>query len=92
MLFTMAQFENTPRIARSGARHRGLNASANGAVIEVNHAAAEAPLVQQFKPQPEIVGKVLFAAAHDDRRDEHAAFVDQPRVKRAGGKLGTGHT
>src|SRR5512144_265757 len=59
--------------------------SGSDSVTHVDHAAPEAAFVQQFELQADIVGKRLLAASNDDRSDEQAAFVHQPRLERVGG-------
>ena len=41
-----------------------------GAVVEVNHAAAETTFVQQFELQADVVGQGSLAASHHHRYDE----------------------
>src|SRR6266540_6727923 len=62
-----------------------------GAVVEVNHAVAETALVQQLELQARTPGEELFAASHHDGREEQVALVDQPRLDRLGGEVGTAH-
>jgi hypothetical protein len=44
--------------------------------VEVDHAAAETALFQQFELQADVVGEGPFAAPHHDGRDEQVALVD----------------
>src|SRR5450756_2025467 len=68
-----------------------LVASRRGAVVEVNHAAAEAAYVQQLKLHVGVAGQGLLAASDHDGRDEQVALVDQPGLERLGGEVGTAH-
>src|SRR5215208_2148411 len=67
----------------------GTAPSPPGAVVEVDHAAAETAFVDQFELQADVVGEGPFAASHHDRRDEQVALVHQPSLERLGGELGT---
>ena len=55
----------------------------------MNHAVAEKAYAQQFELQADTVGERLFAASHQDGRDEQVALVDQPGPDRLGGEVGT---
>src|SRR4051794_5903884 len=66
-------------------------ASRPDAVVEVNHAVAEAALVEELELQADMVGEGLFAASHHDGREEQVALVDQPGLDRLGGEVGTAH-
>src|SRR5205823_13627486 len=61
------------------------------AVVEVDHAAAEAPLVQELELQAKTAGQRLRAAADDDRRDEQVELVDEAGRERLGGEPGAAH-
>src|SRR5262245_17356549 len=65
--------------------------SPRGAVAEIDHSVAEAAFVEEFELQARVVGKGLFAASHDDRREEQVALVDQAGPERVGGELRTAH-
>ena len=54
----------------------------------MNHAVAESTLVEQLEVEANIVGKRLFPASDDDRREEHVALVDQPGPESVGGEIG----
>ena len=49
---------------------RGTSSRSLGAVVEVNHAAAETTFVQQFELQADVVGQRSLAASHHHRYDE----------------------
>jgi hypothetical protein len=62
-----------------------------GAVVEVNHAAAEASFNQQIEPRQNVVRQGLLAASHQDGRDKQVVFVHQPSLYRMGGEAGSSH-
>jgi hypothetical protein len=55
----------------------------------VNHAVAETAFVHQFELQAGIVGEGLFAASHQNGREEQVALADEPALDRLGGDVGT---
>jgi hypothetical protein len=62
-----------------------------GAIVEVDHAAAETAFVEQLQLQVDIVGEGPFATSHHDGRDQQLELVDQTGPDRLGGELGTAH-
>lgn len=57
-----------------GARAYSVRASTSP-VAQIDHAVAEAALIQQFEIEADVAGEGLFAASHHDRRNEQVAFV-----------------
>jgi hypothetical protein len=47
--------------------------------VEVDHAVAEAVLVQELQPQADVVGEGPVAPADHDWREEQVELVDQAR-------------
>src|SRR5262249_14707318 len=66
-------------------------ASCSCAVVEVDHAVAEAALVQQLQRQADIGGEGRCAASHQDGRDEQVVVVHEPGPDRLGGELRAAH-
>jgi hypothetical protein len=59
-------------------------------VVHVDHAVAEAPLVEKLEVHPDVSGQPRLAAAHDDREHQQVDLVHQPgpeRVLRQAGPL-----
>jgi uncharacterized damage-inducible protein DinB len=73
---------------RAGGHPRPLRA---GPVAEEHHAAAEAAFLQQLEREPDVVGKSLVPAAHDDGDEEQMDLVDEPGLERLGGEVRAAH-
>src|SRR5215213_3037066 len=58
-----------------------------GAVVEVDHPAAEAALLQQLELEALASRQSPGPPAHDHRGKEEMALVDQPRRERGRGEL-----
>jgi len=56
-------------------RYRDRRSIQSGAVLEVNHAVAEAPFGHQIESEQNVVRQGLFAASHQDERDNQMVFV-----------------
>jgi hypothetical protein len=61
------------------------------AVVEVDNAAGEAALTQQFQLHAAAVGESPVGAAHDDGRDEQMVLVEQPGLHHLAGEVGPAH-
>jgi hypothetical protein len=63
-------------------------AHGSASVVEVDDAAAKAPLVQQLELGMDAGGQRTLATANEDRPEEEMALVDQPLSDRLAGELG----
>ena len=57
--------------------------------MEMNDAASEPALIQQFELRTDVVGQCPLAATHQDWPEEQMALVDQTRRDCLAGELGT---
>src|ERR1700736_4597707 len=79
-----------PSVSITGHDHDHAS-GADNAVVEVNHARAEAAFVQQVELHADIAGEGRFATPDHDRHQEQVEFVDQPGPDRLGGEVGSAH-
>src|SRR4029450_6472944 len=59
--------------------------------MELDHAVAESALVQQLQSQADMVGESWIAPSHDDRGEEQATLINQPKLDGLGNERGTAH-
>src|SRR5450755_1661603 len=77
-------------IAREVFAWRPLPARSDAyAVVEVNDAVSEPPLIEKFELRADVVWQGALAASHHDRAQEQMALIDQPRADCAASELGT---